>query len=164
MGVILLNPGSYKLPQPNSSNTRYTYFGYLIAESEKDAQDVFKGKEATFRLNNSVDDLNRKMIAQTGYLNIADKDDKIIIENIEGDWLKTCHVSQSPIEKQDIIFKTLKGSKLAENHIIICGMAENIRHLVMPLRAKHLNDPSPIVILHDQIFSAKIWQQLCYFT
>jgi hypothetical protein len=117
---------------------------------------VFKGKEVAFRLDISlVDEMNRKMIAErAGYLMNDEKDDKVI-ENIEGDWLKTCHISQSPIEKQDIIFKTLEGSKLAENHIIICGMVENIRHFVMPLRAKHLHDPSPIVILHEEILSAK---------
>jgi hypothetical protein len=53
------------------------------------------------------------------------------------------------VQKADIEFKTLKDSKLAENHIIICGMVENIKHFVMPLRADYLLDPSPIVILHD---------------
>jgi len=49
----------------------------------------------------------------------------------------------------------LKDSKLAENHIIICGMVENIKHFVMPLRADYLLDPSPIVILHDEELSGK---------
>lgn len=62
------------------------------------------------------------------------------------------------------MFSTLEDSKLAENHIIICGMVENIRYFVMPLRAKHLNDPSPIVILHDELPSNKLWQHLCYFS
>jgi hypothetical protein len=118
---------------------------------------VFKGKEAAFRLELSVaDEQQIKIIAERAdYIMNDEEKDKIIVENIEGDWLKMCHISQSPIDKQDIIFKTLEGSKLAENHIIICGMAENIRHFVMPLRAKHLHDPSPIVILHDEMLSAK---------
>jgi len=87
-GKILINPGTFKLPRPINSNTKY--------------------------------------------------------------WLKLCHVTQQPIEKFDITFNTLEGSKLAENHIIICGMAENIRHFVMPLRAKHLRDPSPIIILYEK--------------
>jgi hypothetical protein len=43
-------------------------------------------------------------------------------------------------------------------------MVENIKHFVMPLRAEHLLDPSPIVILHDEELTAKQWQQLSYFT
>ncbi len=52
---------------------------------------------------------------------------------------------------------------MAENHIIICGMVENIKHFVMPLRAEYLLDPSPIVILHDEELTGKQWQQLSYF-
>lgn len=43
-------------------------------------------------------------------------------------------------------------------------MVENIRHFVMPLRADHLIDPSPIVILHDEELTGKQWQQLRYFS
>jgi hypothetical protein len=46
-------------------------------------------------------------------------------------------------------------SKLAENHIIICGMVENIKYFVMPLRAGFNRDISPIVILHDELPTAK---------
>ena len=67
------------------------------------------------------------------------------------------------VQKADIEFKTLKDSKLAENHIIICGMVENIKHFVMPLRADYLLDPSPIVILHDEELTGKQWQSLSYF-
>lgn len=66
-------------------------------------------------------------------------------------------IAPRQVQKADIEFKTLKDSKLAENHIIICGMVENIKHFVMPLRAEHLLDPSPIVILHDEELTAKQW-------
>ena len=80
------------------------------------------------------------------------------------DWLDMCHRASKEVQRQDIEFKTLQDSKLAENHIVICGMVENIRHFVMPLRAEHLIDPSPIVILHDEELTSKQWQQLRYFT
>ena len=41
-GDILLNPGNYKLPKPFSKNISYTYFGYMIAESDEDAKQVFE--------------------------------------------------------------------------------------------------------------------------
>ena len=75
-----------------------------------------------------------------------------------------CHVASKPISYGDIKFNTLKDSKLAENHIIICGMVENIRHFVMPLRAEHLTDTSPIVILHDEEPTPKQWSQLAFFS
>jgi hypothetical protein len=52
---------------------------------------------------------------------------------------------------------------LAENHIIICGMVENIKYFVMPLRAGYNKDPSPIVILHDEVPTAKQWAELNTF-
>mmetsp|Transcript_40153 Transcript_40153/g.38656 ORF Transcript_40153/g.38656 Transcript_40153/m.38656 type:complete len:84 (-) Transcript_40153:1271-1522(-) len=81
----------------------------------------------------------------------------IQVENIDGDWINMCQVATKQINLNDIIFPTLKDSKLAENHIIICGLVENIKHFVMPLRAKHIADPYPIVILHDEIPTAKQW-------
>lgn len=41
-GDILLNPGNYKLPKPFSGNTKYTYYGYFIADDMKDAAAVFE--------------------------------------------------------------------------------------------------------------------------
>ena len=85
-------------------------------------------------------------------------------DGADGDWLNMmCQLASKPVQKDDIIFQSLKDSKLAENHIIICGMVENIRHFVMPLRASHLKDPSPIVILHDEPPTIKQWSQLTSF-
>jgi hypothetical protein len=49
----------------------------------------------------------------------------------------------------------MEESMLADGHIIICGMVENIKHFVMPLRAHYMKDPLPIVILHDELPSNK---------
>ena len=37
-----MNPGNYKLPKPFSKNNNYTYYGYMIAESDEDAKAVFE--------------------------------------------------------------------------------------------------------------------------
>ena len=42
-------------------------------------------------------------------------------------------------------------------------MVENIRHFVTPLRANHLSQISPIVILHEEKPNPKQWSQLCLF-
>ena len=69
--------------------------------------------------------------------------------------MKMCHIGSKRISKDDITFTSLEDSKLAENLIIICGMIENIRYFIMPLRAKHLVEPSPIVILHEEPLTMK---------
>jgi len=79
------------------------------------------------------------------------------LENIEGDWINMCFVNSKPVDQKDICFQTLENSKLAENHIIICGWVENIKYFVMPLRAKHLKNPSPIVIIHHEVPNEKQW-------
>jgi len=53
---------------------------------------------------------------------------------------------------------------LATDHIIVCGMVENIKYFVMPLRAGFNKDPSPIVILHDELPTAKQWAELNTFS
>lgn len=77
--------------------------------------------------------------------------DDIDIENIDGEWLNICPYSTKPIVKEEITYNSMKDTTLAVNHIIVCGMVENIKYLVMPLRAGYNRDPSPIVILHDEL-------------
>lgn len=96
----------------------------------------------------AMQDLGREsVLGGTG----GGEDDAQFIDNIDGDWLNLCQLAAKPVSKEDIIFKTLEDSKLAENHIVICGMVENIRHFVMPLRSKYLKEPIPIVILNEEL-------------
>lgn len=43
-GDILLNPGSYKLPKPHTSNIKYKFWGYVMAEDQEVAETIFEGK------------------------------------------------------------------------------------------------------------------------
>ena len=52
----------------------------------------------------------------------------------------------------------MQDSKLADKHIIICGMVENLLYFVKPLRAKHLKEIHPIVILNEENLQVKAWQ------
>jgi len=79
-----------------------------------------------------------KLIEENIYMEENKVEDKIAVDNIDGELFNMCQVAPQPVLKDDIIFETLQESKLAENHIIICGMVENLRYFVMPLRAKHL--------------------------
>lgn len=76
--------------------------------------------------------------------------------------LKQCHLTPSKVELEDVTFMTLQDSKLANNHIVVCGIVNNIRHFVMPLRHTYLNKIQPIVILHTEK-PIEQWAQLAYF-
>jgi hypothetical protein len=54
-GKILINPGTFKLPRPINSNTKFTYFGYLIADDKESAEEVFKNYIKTFCLDANAD-------------------------------------------------------------------------------------------------------------
>mmetsp|Transcript_32526 Transcript_32526/g.42970 ORF Transcript_32526/g.42970 Transcript_32526/m.42970 type:complete len:105 (+) Transcript_32526:861-1175(+) len=98
-----------------------------------------------------------KLIEENIYMTENKVEDKIQMDNIDGELFNVCQVSPQPVLKDDIIFETLQESKLAENHIIICGMVENLRYFVMPLRAKHLQTIQPIVILNEDPLSVSQW-------
>ena len=85
------------------------------------------------------------------------------VDNLEGEWASSCHMTQHRVDIEDIKFKTLENSKLAEDHIVICGMVENIKHFVTPLRAQHLSKISPIVIFNSDKPTTKQWQPLSRF-
>ena len=130
-----------------------------MAEDESAVTDLFEEQNQFTRKQS--EDYNREMIneirdrvAECQFIENRQNDD-IQFDSVEGDWKTLCQVSAQPVAKDDIIFETLQDSKLAENHIIICGMVENIRNFVMPLRAKHLKTTSPIVILHEQALTVK---------
>jgi len=114
----------------------------------------------------SFDSNEREIIAAEFHRFEGNEEDfNVDIDNIEGgDWLNHLQTVAKPVNKEDIIFDTMENSKLAEKHIIICGMVENIWHFVMPLRADHCIEPSPIVILHEELPTTKQWQQLSYFS
>ena len=176
-GDIMLNPGKYRLPQPPSySNDYFAFFGYFIAGSKDETENITIFQEKNYIVEKG--DINQKREEEEKKTNMELKlisenmknntesnvEEKISVENIDGELFNVCQVSPQPVLKDDIIFETLHESKLAEDHIIICGMVENLRYFVMPLRAKHLQTIQPIVILNEEPLSMNQWSQLSYFT
>lgn len=43
-------------------------------------------------------------------------------------------------------------------------MVENIKYFIMPLRAGYNKEPSPIVILHNEVPTTKQWAELNTFS
>lgn len=165
-GEILLNPGNYKLPKPFSAKNKYEYVGYILASDMEAANSVFNPDDKNNDDEGGLQSFNsqeKEIIAADFHKMERKDDDGGSIENIDNEWLNICQISKEPILKEDIIFKTMEDSMLAVDHIIICGMVENIKYFVMPLRAGHSNNPAPIVILHTELPTTKQWAELNTF-
>ena len=67
------------------------------------------------------------------------------------------------VELEDVKFDTLYQSKLAENHIVVFGIVDNIFHFVAPLRAKYLSKILPIVFLNEEKPTLKQWNSISMF-
>lgn len=50
-----------------------------------------------------------------------------------------------------------------ENHIIVCGIVQNMKHLLMPLRCQSLKTINQVIILHNDPIPSEIWQQINHF-
>ena len=190
-GPILLNPGNFNNQFLSKTDKQFHYFGYMIADSAREAEEIFAKSDDPKDMANADKYLNLGFIGPSGdkfnrqdssqrmirYSNemsessdgdnqndIEDDDEnELNVENLEGDWIHFCHLTQNPVKLEDIKFSTLKDSKLAKDHIIICGMVENMRGFVIPLRALYLKKLAPIVIFNEEEPSQQLWSQLSSF-
>jgi len=143
-----------------SDKNKFEFFGYVIANDKDTAEKAFTKYElndAGGDESNGGDDIDKKQVTNDYYQNDQADNFNNDLDNVDADWRK---IIANPVGREDIIFDTMEESMLADGHIIICGLVENIKHFVMPLRARYMKDPLPIVILHDELPSNKQWQQL----
>ena len=190
-GPIFLNPGSFNNQFLSNTKAQFRFYGYLIADSLEEAEKIFEKSDDPRDIANADKYLNLGLMTSHEEYLRRENSDKIIgdygpdfldysedtnrdefeeedeneldVENLEGDWVHFCHLTQNPVKLEDIKFSTLKDSKLAKDHIIICGIVENIRGFVIPLRALHLKNLSPIVIFHEEEPTQQLWSQLARF-
>ena len=56
------------------------------------------------------------------------------------------------------------SAELLEHHVIICRINPNIKHLIMPLRARNKAGHFPILIIYkNEYISSEIWKDIQYF-
>ena len=56
------------------------------------------------------------------------------------------------------------SGELLEHHVIICGVNPNIKHLILPLRARNKYKHFPILIIDkNEHISSEIWTEIQYF-
>lgn len=190
-GPILLNPGNFTNQFMNKTKIKFDYYGYVISDSLEEAEKLFMTSDDPKDMANADKYLNlgvvtshaehyvrqnsaHRMLKYGREVSDSSDDDKLEeveeddeneldVENLEGDWIHFCHLTQNPVKLEDIKFPTLKDSKLAKDHIIICGIVENIRGFIIPLRALYLKKIAPIVIFNEEEPSQQLWSQLSSF-
>jgi len=146
-GPILLNPGNFNNKVLVNSKAQVRYYGYIIADSLEEAEKIFNVSTDHRNIANAdkylnlgvmtenvdhlrrqnsdrmIGDYNNFFLDESGESNQDDLDDEeeneIDVENLEGDWVHFCYLTQNPVKLEDIKFTTLKDSKLAKDHIII---------------------------------------------
>ena len=188
-GPIMLNPGTYSNKMLSKTKVKFKYYGYMIADNLEDAEKIFAKTSDPRKMGNAEKYLNLGVITSHEEFIERNYSDRIIgdfnpmydssdeedddideedeneleVENLEGDWTHYCHLTQNPVKLEDIKFNTLRSSKLAKDHIIIWGIVENMRGFVIPLRANHIKNLSPIVIFNEEEPSQQLWSQLSRF-
>ena len=105
--------------------------------------------------------------------NILSKEEENKINEIFKNSLKDKNQDPSIINKRGFI-STLRprtqheseffSGELLEHHVIICGVNPNIKHLIMPLRARNKAKHFPILIIDkNEHISSEIWKEIQYF-
>ena len=105
--------------------------------------------------------------------NIFSKDEISKMNEIFKNSLKDKNQDPSIINKRGFI-STLRprtqheseyfSGELLEHHVIICGVNPNIKHLILPLRARNKYKHFPILIIDkNEHISSEIWKEIQYF-
>lgn len=74
-----------------------------------------------------------------------------------------CHVLNQEVSLEEVTFETLEDKPVAHNHIVLCGLSDNLQKFFVPLRPKWLKAFPLIVILHESPPDAQLWAKIRVF-
>ena len=63
----------------------------------------------------------------------------------------------------EITFNTLENKNIVKDHILLCGLSDNLQKFFIPLRHKSLKNFPSIVILHETPPDVNLWIQIKFF-
>ena len=87
-----------------------------------------------------------------------------IINNRKGNYLSNYHTFISTIRPRTRKEFEIFDFDILDQHIIICGICSNIKHLILPLRTRDKLNHSPILIIHtDEHIDQEILNDIYYF-
>lgn len=174
MNVILLSPMEFVLPIDNEIKV----YGYLLAKDQNDADSVTTWAKTQKRMLITTQIKMNKFVSETERFNRNfDYDEENNIETDRYDkgkniystdafkFARTCHITIEHIPKSSVIISSTEKMLIVKDHIIICGICNNLINFIKPLRAKHLpkNKIQTIVILSKEIPDDTIWNSIAFF-
>jgi hypothetical protein len=74
-----------------------------------------------------------------------------------------CHVLKTEVTLEEITFSSLEGKNIVKDHIILCGLSDNLQKFFIPLRHKSLKMFPSIVILHEEPPDVNLWMKIKFF-
>lgn len=175
---VLLSPMDFVLPKEKELNV----YGYLLAKDQEDADSVVEWTTHQPKPSFLPQTVNRYTGATTGVkgkrgLRYNDEENILDVQlntaanagnallNETLSLANAYHVTTNQTNKEDATMDRVDHMIIARNHIIICGVCQNLFDFVKPLRAKYLpKDKMPtIVILSKESLEDKIWNSISLF-
>ena len=119
----------------------------------------FKPKEDFKEDNNNLEETSNSSLDEENiYIN------NNILNNKENYFFSNYHTFISTIRPRTKKEFENFDFDILEQHIIICGISENIKHLILPLRTRDKLNHSPILIIHtEEHISSEILNDIQYF-
>ena len=169
--LVLLSPMDFIIPLKRDINV----FGYLLAKDQNDADSITTWEKTQKRIEisnvNNIQFNNKKYLNKNIELEEGEIDMKNNLKNNDiysTDILslaKICHITTEHISKTSVTIDSIDKMLIAKEHIIICGVCQNLIDFIKPLRSKNLPKRivPTIVILSKELPDDKIWNTISFF-
>ena len=151
---VYCNPSEYIFQEKS-------HYGYVIASRLPIIEDFqnfsFPNVQRTFNLIPKTTKKKNKNTLEfilEKRLNDYKGDRSIISKSFY--YQKVTSLEAATIKNKDDNFKF-------ENHIIVCGLVDDMRSFLLALRAKSLKTVHPVIILHNELIPVKIWKEINRF-
>ena len=106
--------------------------------------------------NNKMNYFKNKILENKLKININNRNNENNFINIRNFFIQIRPRTQTESENFSV--------ELLENHIIICGLNPNIKHMIIPLRSKSNSKIFPILIIdQNEHIPSQIWTEIQYF-
>ncbi len=157
---VFLNPSDYVFQEVK-------HYGYVFADSLPDVDKLSSFKISDQIPRNTFSILPPKLDFHYGYNRGYDPNDEKAKKNYIDEIQQDNNIADIEYKMKNFYYGKINSLESAtitgneevkfENHIIICGIVPEMRHLLLPLRARSLKNIHPIIILYNDPMPTHIW-------
>lgn len=161
--IVVLNPSKYKCNDFKNNK----YYLFMIWEDASIAEEAET-------LENMARESRRKYFGVDDKIKLSKEDEfsdnqKKDVENVLGSFIefdfdldvKDYFILPKSQSQMDVtVTNTLQNDNKVKNHIIVCGIHWSLKHFILPLRAKYLQNYQYIVIVSQGSIPLNIWDDI----